>query len=86
MKLTFMSLAVALLVGLTGCSTLGKPLTVPEENPELKIDKADPKPVKLPPAKTSIDPDEINDANYTKQAKELENEMNREKRFVSPAK
>lgn len=76
----------AIILGNVGCGNLSKPFVVPEENSDLMIEKPEPKPMRLPPAKTNVDAEEINDANYQKQASELDAEMKTERRIVSPAR
>ena len=85
MKKMIAVLTVGLILAATGCSTLGlgKPLKVPEDADK---DKPDPKPMRLPPARTDVDPADITDANYNQEATKLENEMKRERKLVSPAK
>lgn len=79
MKKIVAVLTVGVMMASMGCATLGKPLVVPEEPKETH---EAPKTIKLPPPHTNVDPEEINDENYGKQAAELEKEMKRERRYL----
>lgn len=81
MKKIVAVLTVGLMMSSMGCATLGTPLTVPDE-PVAKTEA--PRPTKMPPARTNVDPEEINDENYSRQAGELEKEMKRERRYLAP--
>ncbi|WP_020475594.1 hypothetical protein [Zavarzinella formosa] len=85
MKKIFAVLTVGVMLASMGCSTLGlgQPLKVPEDADK---DKMEPKPKRLPPARTDIDAAEITDVNYPQQANNLESELKRESKFISPAK
>lgn len=79
MKKIFATLTLGAVLSAAGCMTPG-PLVVPTD----PADRPEPRPMRLPPAKTNVDPAGITEANYVQEAAELDAELNKGLKMTEP--
>jgi len=79
MKKIFATLTLAVTLSAAGCMT-PQSLVVPAD----PADRPEPRPMRLPPAKTKVDPAGITEANYVQEAAELDAELSKGLKLTEP--